>query len=424
MLGLERGTVKLLPHDPAWEAEGKRTVEVLRGIFGEAAVDIRHVGSTAVRTIVAKPIIDIAVGVRRMDEARALIPHLEKAGFFHRHAASHGEDHLFFSCVGEAENVRTHHIHVVPYGEDRWISYVSLVEYLNMDDDAAKEYEYEKKSCAGFFPNDRALYTENKLPTLKRLLRKAKVYYYLGKTVHIEIDRPVGYLHEKKPEPILYPINYGFIPKVLGGDDEELDVYLLGVNEPVSEFDCRIIGIIHRTDDVEDKLVGVPEGVKLNQAEIAEAVDFQEKYHKSYVEPYYHKSCGGVIYRMNKGEAEYLVLCGMCGVEWSLPKGHMERGETEREAANREIFEECGVMAPLAEDFREEMHYPEYPIGEKEVALFLAEYYGDVKVREGEISNYRWVRADEAKKLLYCADHVIDRAEEYIKRKRDAEHLR
>ena len=93
--------------------------------------------------------------------------------------------------------------------------------------------------------------------------------------------------HEKKPEPILYPINYGYIPKVFGGDDEELDVYLLGVNEPVSEYDCRIIGIVHRTDDVEDKLVGVPEGIKLNQAEIAEAVDFQEKYHSGFVEAYY-----------------------------------------------------------------------------------------------------------------------------------------
>jgi len=418
MLGLEIGIVRLLPHDSAWETEGERTVGVLREIFGETATDIRHVGSTAVKNIVAKPIIDIAVGVRCMDEARALIPRLEEAGFFYRESASHGEDHLFFSCVGDSPDIRTHHIHVVPYGEDRWISYVALVYYLSTDEDAASVYQHEKKSCAGFFPNDRALYTENKAPTLKRLIRKAKLFYYLGKTVHIEIDRPIGYLHEKKPEPILYPINYGYIPKVMGGDDEELDVYLLGVDEPVKEYDCRIIGIVHRRDDVEDKLVGVPDGVKLDQAEIAEAVHFQEKYHRSYVDPYYHKSCGGVIYRMNGGEAEYLVLCGMCGVEWSLPKGHMEAGESEREAAIREIFEECGVMATLAEDFREEMHYPEYPVGEKEVAIFLAEYNGDVKIREGEISDYRWVRADEAKKLLYYADHVIDRAEEYIRQRK------
>ncbi|MBQ8212634.1 MAG: inorganic diphosphatase [Clostridia bacterium] len=115
--------------------------------------------------------------------------------------------------------------------------------------------------------------------------RKAQVYSYLGKTVTIGIDRPIGFVHEKKDGTRLnYPINYGYIPGVLGGDDEELDVYLLGVDHPVESYTCRIVGIVHRKNDVEDKLVGVPEGMSFTAAEMTEAVHFQEQYYDSYVE--------------------------------------------------------------------------------------------------------------------------------------------
>ncbi len=109
--------------------------------------------------------------------------------------------------------------------------------------------------------------------------RHAQVESYLGKTVNIEIDRPIGYVHHKGEKTLVYPINYGYIPNVLGGDGEELDVFLLGVNEPVESFMGRIIGIVYRADDVEDKLVMSPEGMIFSAAEIAQTVRFQEKYY-------------------------------------------------------------------------------------------------------------------------------------------------
>ena len=282
MIGLKRGEVKLLPYDAEWGEVTHRTIEVLKEIFGGVAEDVQHIGSTAVPSIKAKPIIDIVVGVTSIEAALTLVPDLEAAGFIRRHV-SQDEDHLFFSCVGDEENVRTHHVHVVPYGENRWVSYVALRDYLKNDASAAKEYERLKEELASKYPEDRSAYTEAKKEFLHFATRKAVVKYYLGKTVHIEIDRPIGFLHEKKPESILYPINYGYIPKVLGGDDEELDVYLLGVTEPVSEYTCRIIGIVYRSDDVEDKLIASPEGMTFTREEMASAVDFQEKYHDSIV---------------------------------------------------------------------------------------------------------------------------------------------
>lgn len=109
--------------------------------------------------------------------------------------------------------------------------------------------------------------------------RHAQVESYLGKTVSIEIDRPIGYEHHKGEKTLIYPINYGYIPDVLGGDGEELDVFLLGVNTPVSRFTGAIVGIIYRADDIEDKLVMAPAGQTFTAAEIAKAVFFQEKYY-------------------------------------------------------------------------------------------------------------------------------------------------
>lgn len=283
MIGLKRGTVKLLPHDEKWISEARDTVEILKEIFGEVAISIEHVGSTAVPTVKAKPIIDIAVGVRSLEEVLPLVPALEEKGFIRRHTNLTGE-RMLFTCVGSEEDVRTHHVHVLPYGETLWISFVALRNYLTNNTAAAEAYENLKEELAQKYPCDRVAYTEGKNEFLRYATRKAVVYHYLGKTVHIGIDRPIGFLHEKKPESILYPINYGYIPNVLGGDDEELDVYLLGVKEPVEEYTCRIIGIVHRSDDVEDKLIGAPEGMSFTKEEMEEAVNFQEKYHQSCVE--------------------------------------------------------------------------------------------------------------------------------------------
>ena len=113
--------------------------------------------------------------------------------------------------------------------------------------------------------------------------RHAQVESYLGKTVTIGIDRPVGYVHHKGEKTLVYPINYGYIPDVLGGDGEELDVFLLGVDEPVESFTGQIIGIAYRADDVEDKLIMSPEGVEFTAEQIARAVRFQEKYYHTTV---------------------------------------------------------------------------------------------------------------------------------------------
>lgn len=69
----------------------------------------------------------------------------------------------------------------------------------------------------------------------------------------------------------------------MAADGEEQDVYILGVDVPVNEFTGRVIAIIHRRDDVEDKWVAAPEGQTFSAEEIEARVEFQEQYFESEV---------------------------------------------------------------------------------------------------------------------------------------------
>ncbi len=98
-------------------------------------------------------------------------------------------------------------------------------------------------------------------------------------TAHV--DRPLGTAHPRHPE-MIYPVNYGYIPGIIAGDGAEQDVYILGVKEPLQTFTGELIAIIHRRDDVEDKWVLAPEGMRFTRKEIMEAVRFQEQFFDSY----------------------------------------------------------------------------------------------------------------------------------------------
>ena len=111
--------------------------------------------------------------------------------------------------------------------------------------------------------------------------REELIEAYLGQTVTVTVDRPVGFHHVTKGIPLDYTINYGFLPGVIGGDGEEQDVYILGVSQPLTTFTGRIIGVVRRKDDNEDKFVAAPEGMIFRSEQIRKEIDFVEKYFDS-----------------------------------------------------------------------------------------------------------------------------------------------
>ena len=99
----------------------------------------------------------------------------------------------------------------------------------------------------------------------------------LGKIVTVVVDRQLGSRHPKYKD-IYYSVNYGYIPDMLAPDGEELDAYILGIEEPLTEFVGKVIAIIHRIDDIEDKLVVAPKNASFSKDEIKKLIDFQEKF--------------------------------------------------------------------------------------------------------------------------------------------------
>lgn len=102
----------------------------------------------------------------------------------------------------------------------------------------------------------------------------------LGKPVHCVMDRPLGSAHPRYPE-MIYPVNYGYVPGVMAGDNSEQDVYILGPKEPLETFDGVVIAVVHRFNDVEDKWVAAEKTGVYTAEEIRAALDFQEKYYES-----------------------------------------------------------------------------------------------------------------------------------------------
>lgn len=240
--------------------------------------------------------------------------------------------------------------------------------------------------------------------------RNALIRKYMGKTVDIVIDRPIGFLHQG----IRYPVNYGYLPGVTGGDGENQDVYILGVDTPLERFTGRVIAAIRRHDDNEDKLVAAPETMVFHQNQIAEAVHFAEKYFHSTVDALIQRSCGIIPYRKTAGNYSYLLILQTNGY-WSLPKGHMELFESEEQTALRELNEETGLTATLLPGFREMVSYPMSGGRTKQVVLFPGHVTGSIHLQSSEAVDFRWMSLPEAISLLHPDfAGTMERVQQYL----------
>ena len=102
---------------------------------------------------------------------------------------------------------------------------------------------------------------------------------FLGKKVTVVMDRPMGSRHPRHV--FVYPVNYGYIPGTVAEDGEELDAYVLGVDEPLGSFRGVCVAVIQRLDDADDKLIVVPPGHDVDDDAIRRQTYFQEQFFES-----------------------------------------------------------------------------------------------------------------------------------------------
>ena len=171
---MKRGTVFLEPHLTEWEIAAKEAIRTIKSILGDIAADIQHIGSTSIRTIRAKPIIDIVVAVNDYELILSKRDVLEKSNIVFRF--DERPEQLLFVMGDFEKDTRSHHIHVVLYGSDEWNNYINFRDYLNSNIEAAREYEAVKLRLAEQYPDDRIAYTDGKQEVIDRLLADARVW--------------------------------------------------------------------------------------------------------------------------------------------------------------------------------------------------------------------------------------------------------
>ncbi len=169
MLGLRRGTVKLVSYKPAWAVAYLRERKRLRVALHGIAQGIEHIGSTAVPGICAKPLIDMMVGLNSLRDVAECRGPLQALGYGYRGSVVAGE-RLF---VKGPDHKRTHYLHIIRIGSRYWSLHLKFRDYLRKHDVVAQEYATLKRRLAVINPRNRPAYNAGKEPFIRNVLRAA-----------------------------------------------------------------------------------------------------------------------------------------------------------------------------------------------------------------------------------------------------------
>lgn len=169
-IGLHRGMVRIAPYHPRWAEYFRMEKELLLKTMGEKVVDIRHIGSTSIVGMPAKPILDILVGVQTLAAVEPFAKDLSVIGYEDRGNGDEPGRRYFVKGAGEK---RTHHLNFCESNGSFWIKHVLFRDYLEKHSDARKQYAILKQALAERFPTDRNAYTTGKEEFVRSILNLA-----------------------------------------------------------------------------------------------------------------------------------------------------------------------------------------------------------------------------------------------------------
>jgi GrpB-like predicted nucleotidyltransferase (UPF0157 family) len=171
MLGLRRGVVQLVPYTPTWATLFQAERARLQQALGIDALDIQHIGSTAVPGLAAKPILDLGIAVAAESVVTACVPRLTAFGYTYRGYRGPGEGHFFDQG---SEQHLTHYLHMLPIREPGWWNYLLFRDYLIAHPVARDAYMRLKQDLASQYAEDRATYTAAKATFVQYILAVAQ----------------------------------------------------------------------------------------------------------------------------------------------------------------------------------------------------------------------------------------------------------
>lgn len=170
MIGLARRSVKIIPYSFEWKEAYKQEERLLYSLLDEIAIDIQHVGSTSIEGLDSKPIIDIAIGVKSLDDLDKFRRLLEGIGYQFRGDVG-AEGRMF---AKGSEDLRTHYLHIEILNGELWKNHIYFRDYLRLNKKSVEEYSRLKKDLALKYADDRGSYTNAKNEFIKSILKKAE----------------------------------------------------------------------------------------------------------------------------------------------------------------------------------------------------------------------------------------------------------
>ena len=169
-LGLGYDELRLDSTTVAWQAAGEALRDHVADVLAGLAADVAQIGSTSVVGLLAKPIVDLAVGLAPDQDLDPIRSRLEGDGWIYRGDA--GDDGGHVLVLESRPWYRVAHAHVVPAGGAQWRNYLQLRDLLRASPDARDRYAAVKLSLLASSGNDRAAYTTGKTEIVTSLLAK------------------------------------------------------------------------------------------------------------------------------------------------------------------------------------------------------------------------------------------------------------
>jgi NAD-dependent deacetylase len=170
---LREPLLEVVDYDPEWPRRYEDEAARVRRALGPGVEEIEHMGSTAVPGLAGKPVIDISVGLRRLDLAAKQIGAMEQLGY--EYLGENGLPGRLFFRRDEAGR-RTHHVHVVEHRGEHWHRHRAFRDYLRAHSAEAERYAAEKRRLAGEAPTH-ADYWERKQGYASALFERAWGWY-------------------------------------------------------------------------------------------------------------------------------------------------------------------------------------------------------------------------------------------------------
>ena len=173
-MALKRSIVELEDHNPNWKNDYEKEAELLKKVLKDYILEINHVGSTSIEGLKAKPVIDILIVIKSLNEIGEIENILKDYDYDNR--GQQGVSDRFFFAKGP-EDARSHYIHFTEPNSDTYYSLVYFKRYLQDHPEYVKKYCNLKEELASKYKDERPKYTSGKSEFIRSVIDLAKEEY-------------------------------------------------------------------------------------------------------------------------------------------------------------------------------------------------------------------------------------------------------